>query len=1131
MPNTKFTHLHVHSHYSLLDGLDSPETLVTAAKDAGQTAIALTDHGVLGGHRALQRACAEQGIKPILGVEAYISATDRFDKRKRTEREVANDQVYNHIILLAKNQTGLDNINQMSKIAWEEGFYHKPRIDRELLYRFSDGVIVLSGCFNGIPAKAIEAHHEGGDEEVLEVGFKFLQELKDNFGEDAYVELQPHNDEYVNKALHDWSRVIGIKPVVTGDCHYAYEEDRALEDAFLVISAKPNQAPGEDYSTTEKLDLLDRLNKLYPDRFMSFKDIDVFVSSRTRLKESMDKQDINDPALYDNTQEIADKVEQYSFPEGLELLPSEFDDPVAELEQRALAGLSERNLSGPEYMDRLAEELRVIRKKNFAPYFIIVDDLVKWARDRDILVGPGRGSAAGSLLCYSLGITIVDPIKYNLLFARFINEERNDFPDIDLDFEDTRRGEVKEYLREKYGHVASIATYVYFKDKMAIKDAARVLGVPYADVEAAMKEVPAAGGMDFFLNYQPKKSDADGKLVYKDKLSEFVDKYPEVGPLAEKLVGRIRGAGMHAGGIVVSNEPIENFAPIETKNDTKTKERIPVVSYDMNEVENIGLIKFDALGLSELSVIHNTINFVKQEHGIDINLEDIDLDDEAVHRELSKGNTVGVFQAKASPYTRLLTEMGCSSFDELVASNALVRPGAMDTVGPTYLRRKNGEEPVEYVHDIMEPYLRDTYGVIIYQEQVMQAAVNLGGMSWSKADKLRKIIGKKRDVSEFEQFRGEFIEGASNYISRKAADELWHDFEAHAGYSFNKSHAVAYSMLTVWTMWLKINYPTEFIAASLINQTEKNQITKYLIEAKRLGVDMLLPHINQSDAHYTLEKGKIRFGLNSIKYISDKVAGHILKARPYENYAHFLETANAKYSGINSRAIDALNKVGAAAFKDNRRTGDEEDNLYEYMGIPKFDSVRLPSIAEEVVTPIVDYTEGQGVHIIGARVAKVQKKKSKRTGRPYIKIDLMDDTGTMSIFHGGGELPVEGEFYYMLIAGSNIMDMVTAKEMRKAVKKGIIESPVARYMLTPASRLIDGRGVYVVKLKTRKTKKQDLMANLIVADSDRQLHDLVVFPGVYRKTKKVIREDARLICQAKKLDDGGLMLAAVYEED
>lgn len=1130
MPD-KFTHLHVHSHYSLLDGLDSPETLVKAAKDAGQTAIALTDHGVLGGHRALQKACADEGIKPILGVEAYISATDRFDKRSRTEREIANDQVYNHIILLAKNQTGVESINKMSKIAWEEGFYHKPRIDRELLYEYSDGVIVLSGCFNGIPSKAIEASRE--DPDVLQVGAQFLMELKEAFGDDAYVELQPHNDQDINEQLYQWSKQFGIKPVVTGDCHYAYEEDRALEDAFLVISSKPNQAPGEDYSTTEKLDLLDRLNVLYPDRFMSFKDIDVFVSNRTRLQEGMERHGLTDPAMYDNTQEIAAKVEPYEYYEGLELLPSEFEDPVAELERRALEGLAERNLSGPEYMDRLREELRVIRKKNFAPYFIIVDDLVKWARSKDILVGPGRGSAAGSLLCYSLGITTVDPIKYNLLFARFINEERNDFPDIDLDFEDTRRGEVKEYLRDKYGHVASIATYVYFKDKMAIKDAARVLGVPYADVEAAMKEVPADGGMEHYLDWVPKMEEVDGTKRYKDKLSEFKDKYPDVAPLAEKLVGRIRGAGMHAGGIVVANEPIEKLAPIETKKDNASGgDRIPVAAYDMNEVEDIGLIKFDALGLSELSVIHNTLRFIKEQRGIDINLEDIDLDDEGVHRELTKGNTVGVFQAKAAPYTRLLTEMGCNNFDELVASNALVRPGAMDTVGPTYLRRKNGEEEITYVHDIMEPFLRDTYGVIIYQEQVMQAAVNLGGMSWSQADKLRKIIGKKRDVSEFEQYKDDFIKGATNYISLKEAEELWHDFEAHAGYSFNKSHAVAYSVLTVWTMWLKINYPTEFIAASLINEGVKSKVTQYFIEAKRLGVKMLLPHINKSDADYTIEDGKIRLGLSSIKYISDKVARPIIKNRPYGSYEQFLEVANAKYSGINSRAIDALNKIGGAAFKDNPRTGDEEEHLYEYLGIPKFDTVDLPAIAEEVVTPISEFTEGNNkVCIIGARVSKVEKKKSKRTGRSYIQIHLMDDTGTMSIFHGGGDLPNEGEFYYFLIAGSNIADMVTAKEVRKAVKQGIIESPLVKYMLTKPKRLIDGRGVYVVKLKSRKTKKQEMMGNLIIADSDRNLHDLLVFPGVYRKAKKSIREGQRLICQAKKLDDGGMMLAAVYDED
>jgi DNA polymerase-3 subunit alpha len=396
--------------------------------------------------------------------------------------------------------------------------------------------------------------------------------------------------------------------------------------------------------------------------------------------------------------------------------------------------------------------------------------------------------------------------------------------------------------------------------------------------------------------------------------------------LAERLRGKIRSVGVHAAGVVVAKDDIRKYAPVESREDAQDKVsgRIPVVAYDMDTVADIGLIKLDALGLKTLSVISDTLKSIKDRTGKEINLSEIPLDDKAVYKTLSEGYTKGVFQAEATPYTNLLIKMGVDKFEDLAASNALVRPGAMNTVGASYIKRKHGEEAVQYVHPIMKPFTENTYGVIIYQEQVMQACVHLGGMTWSEADKVRKIIGKKKDATEFDQFKDKFIEGAEKHISKKQAQHLWHDFEAHAGYSFNRSHAVAYSMLSYQTAWLKTYYPLEFMFSILKNENDKDARTEYLIEAKRLGLKVLLPHINESDVYFSLQKEAIRFGLAEVKFISDSIANKIIEKRPYASYKDFIEKSSKKGSGINSRAISALNAIGGAAFDDNAREGTEK---------------------------------------------------------------------------------------------------------------------------------------------------------------------------------------------------------------
>ena len=724
-----FAHLHVHSHYSLMDGLNTPHELLEAAKSAGQTSLAITDHGSLASHRDMQIAAKELGMKPILGLEAYISATDRFDKRAVAKRD-DNTSLYNHIILLAKNDEGLKNLQKLSQIAWTEGYYHKPRIDMEVLFEYGDGIIVVSGCMNGLISKAIE---RGENDKAVEL----VKAFKERFGEDFYIEVQAHNPKELNASLLDLSDKYKVKPVATGDCHFAKKEERDLEELLLILSTKPTQNKEADYTSgRQRSTILDRFDHLYPNRPISFADINVYIQSYSEIKSDFEAAGISRKDIYESSVEIANKIEVYNFHENLDLLPVPKKNALKTLKEMCNESLKEKGLtSNDTYTKRVKEELEIIEDKNFASYFLVVSDMVNWAKQNEILVGPGRGSAAGSLVCYLLGITEVDPIEYDLLFFRFINPERNDFPDIDTDFMDRRRGEVKDYLKKKFKHVASISTYTYFKDKGVIRDVARAFLVPLGEVDKALK------GVETFEEYETNPS-----------TEEFRKKYPEVTKYASMLRGKIRGNGMHAAGVVVAKDDISKYVPIETRKDPNesVSGRIPVVAYDMEQTADLGLIKLDVLGLKTLSVIDDAIRTIEHIKKKKIDLKSIKMDDKKVYEMLSSGFTKGVFQAEATPYTNLLMKMGVDKFEDLAASNALVRPGAMNTVGGSYIRRKKGEEMVTYAHPIMHEFTERTYGVIIYQEQVMQACVHLGGMSWADADKVRKIIGKKKDAKEFD---------------------------------------------------------------------------------------------------------------------------------------------------------------------------------------------------------------------------------------------------------------------------------------------------------------------------------------------------------------------------------------------
>jgi DNA polymerase III subunit alpha len=992
---TNYVSLHTHSHYSLMDGVATAQEYVDRAVQNGMTALAVTDHGTLSGHADFYRACTAAGIKPILGVEAYY-CLDINDRRDRADRNDPLDPIYFHLTLNALNNNGLRNLHKMMESAWTEGYFHKPRIDWEILDEFGDDIMVGSGCMSGPINKALEA---GNLAAAKAIASQFHARFYDNF----YIEIMPHNVSGINDQLLELADSMGIKAIVTADCHHATPDQRVVQEMTLLLNTHQKSVKGTTYEGSKKHDdMMDRLDYLYgPDRQMTFRNFDIHLMSAEEMYYVLSAQGMDHrPDLFQNTLDIADRVEPYDMPEGLDLLPVEYADPDKTLRGYAIQGLKAKGLDGQEYKDRLAEELQIIKDKHFASYFLMVKNITNYAHQHDILMSPGRGSAAGSLVSYALGITQLDPIKHNLLFFRFIDPSRDDAPDIDMDFEDNRREEVKEFVRKKYGNVASIATFTEFGDKSVVRDVSRVLGVPLDRVNNMLKHV---NNWQEFLR-------SNHVLV-----SKFRMDYPEVIKYGEQLHGRIRGTGVHAAGVVASKVPLNEVAPIETRAIPGVKERLKIVAVDKDEAEHIGLIKMDILGLKTLTVIHDTLKAIKERQGLDIDLADLSTDDPNVYEMLNKGLTKGVFQVEAGPYTNLVMKMGVNNFDELAASNALVRPGAANTIGKDYIDRKKGYRVIKYPHKSMEPFLKGTYGCILYQEQVMQACVTLGGMTMAEANKVRKIIGKKKDVTEFDQFRDKFVVNASTLIGEAKAQALWHDFEAHAGYSFNLSHAVAYSTLSYQTAWLKCYYPVEFFWALLKNEKDTGAVTEYLIEAKRMGISVRLPHINLSDISWKIEDdGGLRFGLRDIKFISDISAQRFINARPFDTYKELVDFVMSKGTGVNSRALDSMRAVGAANIDSVLVTKDEAmGNAYDILGLPSLNA-DIPAHWYAKLTNAEDYYDGDTAILYGY-------VKGVKLGTGWQLYDAFDTTGSFKFF-GRKNIHVEvGKAYIFVIAGKSVV--------------------------------------------------------------------------------------------------------------
>ena len=1084
--------LHVHTHYSLFDGIATPQEYVDRAVELGMPAIAITDHGSLSGHREMYRTAKEAGIKPILGIEGYITK-DRFNHEDKKEKNDLLDLNYNHLIILAKNAKGLENLNKLNELAWTEGFYKKPRMDWKILEQYKEGLIITSGCLSGFLAKAIEA-------ENLAVAKEHIQWAKNTFGDDYYIEVMPHNPAEVNKLLLELADEFGVTPVVTPDCHHADTSQKEIQELKLILNSYSNKTLNDvTYQDSTKYEtLMERLDYLYgADRQMSFNKFDIHLLSDEEMHNAMKAQGIDREDMYQATLDIVDKIEDYNIQDYQDLLPVQYQDPDGELYDLAIAGLKAKGLGDKqEYLDRLDEELEIIKNKKFGPYFLVVRSMIAWAKKEGIMVGPGRGSAAGSLLCYALEITDIDPIVHGLLFFRFINPERADFPDIDTDIQDSRREEVKDYLVRQYRHVASIATFLEFKGKGMVRDIARVLNIPLPDVNKVLKLV------DDWDDYCNSKQTED-----------FREKYPEIEVYGELLRGRIRGTGIHAAGVVTSKEPIFKFAPLETRTAPGTKERIPVVAVDMAEAERIGLIKIDALGLKTLSVIQDTLAIINDRTGEDIDLHKINMEDANIYRMLSDGYTKGVFQCEATPYTNLLIKMGVKNFAELAASNALVRPGAMNTIGKDYIARKHGKQNISYHHQLMKAFTSETYGCVLYQEQVMLACTELGGMTMVEADKVRKIIGKKKDAKEFDQFKDKFVKGASQHVRPEVAEELWHDFEAHAGYSFNKSHAVAYSTLSYWTAWLKYNYPIEFMYSLLKNESDKDARTEYLIEAKRMGIPIRLPHINESDIDFKIEGKGIRFGLSAIKFISDNIASKYLAARPFASYKELEEFTFGKGNGVNSRALQALRLVGAATFEDNPRNDEEiRENLYEYLNLPEF-NISIPQHYHAFINDVEEFEE-KGSYILMGMVKTIKR------GKGWSRVELLDKTGSVGIFDEEQTAIEAGRTYIILSSDNRIVSAIPVDEIKGS------ESSLIKF-LNYRQLPYKNEELYVVSFKPRVTKAGKKMASLTVADANRDLHSITVFPTAFPKAYMKIDEGKAYNFTLGKTKDGTVIMEDV----
>lgn len=883
---SQFVHLHNHSHYSLLDAACRIDDLIHAAKDDGMPAVALTDHGVMFGAIEFYKKAEKAGIKPIIGMEAYIvTKGSRFEKSTQATETGGKRSAYHHLLLLAKDEQGYKNLIKLCTIGHVEGFYYKPRIDTEVLRQYREGLVATSACAGGVVSAHLVAGRDSEAYEAAEI-------YKSIFDEDFYIEIQNHGlerESIVRSKAPKLAKDLGLKLIATNDIHYLRHEHAVAHNVMLLIpDASSTNTP--DYtqlryqtdqvyfkSTKEMLELF----KDFPEAISST----VEVAEKCNLKLNLKKNYMPD------------------FPIPQDAGVNTLDDYLDQLARKGFEG--RYPAPSPELRARLEHELAVIKKMGYAGYFLIVADFIDAARKMGVAVGPGRGSAAGSVVSYSLGITNVDPIKYDLLFERFLNPDRVSMPDIDIDFSDSKREKVIQYVREKYGQdsVSQIITFSTLSSRAVLKDVGRVLGIPLSTIDSITKEIPVEQGKVRGLA-EALKTIPELKWVNDSndpKIKTLVDS-------SLVLEGMNRGAGMHAAGVVIAPGNISDYVPLY-----KTPQTELMTQYNMKDLETAGLLKMDFLGLRTLSVLENALLLIKQNHGVDINLDTLPEDDAKTFELFARGDTVGVFQFESSGMRDWLTKLKPTAISDLVAMNALYRPGPMEMIGD-FIARKHGQQTIEYLHPKLEAALKETYGVIVYQEQVMKIASDIAGFTLAKADLMRRAMGKK-DKALMATLKQEFVDGAVQQgTAKKVAGEIFDLIEKFASYGFNKSHSVAYSVVAYQTAYLKAHYPAEFMAATLTSEIgNTDRIVKLIDDCRKLNIKVLPPDVNESGKEFTVINGDIRFGLCAIRNVGEGAIESVMKTRSkdgaFTNLFDFCRRVDLRL--VNKKCLESLVQAGA----------------------------------------------------------------------------------------------------------------------------------------------------------------------------------------------------------------------------
>jgi DNA polymerase III subunit alpha len=952
-----FIHLHVHTQYSVLDGLSDISGLVKKAVAFGMPAVAITDHGNMFGVKEFHKAAKKEGIKPIIGCEVYVARGSRFDRKKEDMRG-------NHLILLAKNKKGYKNLMKLVSLGYTEGFYGRPRIDKEALFQYREGLIVSSACIGGEIPRAVRQNE-------MDEARKIILQFKEWFADDFYLELQRHQttdpgadqDVYqkqmiVNKGLIQLARELDVKLIATNDVHFINAEDAEAHDRLICLNT------GSDLDATNRMRYTKQEWFKSPDEMAGiFSDIPEVLQNTIEIAEKVESFDIDSVPVMPNFSLPHDFVIE---PDGLkkslctvvstqlkqikneelkakavndfELLQSELESandlqtitsivckgyenipdlPTAFETSRQQCYLVYLTFEGakkqwetltPEVEERLNFELETIERMGFPGYFLIVWDFLRAAREMGVWVGPGRGSAAGSAVAFCLHITDIDPIKYDLLFERFLNPDRISMPDIDIDFDDDGRARVLQYVVDKYGKekVAHIITFGTMAAKSSIRDVARVQKLPLPEADKLAKLVPDGPNVTLKQAYEDVKELSEARKSDNALIAETL-RY------AETLEGAVRNTGIHACGIIIGRDDLTNFIPLSITKDKETETDVLVTQFEGKFVEDVGLLKMDFLGLKTLSILKDAVELIKKSRGIDIDIYNVPLDDKETYELYSRGDTTGTFQFESDGMKKYLRELKPSKFEDLIAMNALYRPGPMDYI-PKFIARKHGREKVEYDVPVMEKRLNDTYGITVYQEQVMLLSRDMAGFSRGDSDKLRKAMGKKqKDVME--SLKVKFVEGCKkNGIEEPKVLKVWSDWESFAEYAFNKSHSTCYSYVAYQTAYLKAHYPAEFMAAVLSRSlSDIKKITVFMDECKRMGIKVLGPDVNESYLTFTVNKeGNIRFGLGAIKGVGEAAVLKIIEERDkngnFTSIYDFIERVNLQ--SVNKKNIEALATAG-----------------------------------------------------------------------------------------------------------------------------------------------------------------------------------------------------------------------------